>query len=278
MSEDLAINPSDSWDEFYAQPETEIQHQIDQSVCGCGYYGSSWMNAGEATDLAGIMNLDASRHLLDIGSGAGWPALYQAEKTGCRITLTDISVEGLRAADRKATADGLGHRCHTVHTSAERLPFRSASFDAIGHADVLCCLEGKLDALNECQRVIRDRGIMAFSVIHMRPGATKGETEAAATAGPSLIAAHADYPEMLMQTGWQIENCVDITEGYASILDRLLEEYEQHAISICAQHNEEHYAELLQKCVSKQQVVSDSSVKRSLFTVTPRNRCDASAQ
>ncbi len=268
MSDDLVADVA-SWDEFYAQPGTEIQQQIEHSVCGCDYYGSSWMDAAEAMELAALMELEAGSHLLDIGSGAGWPALYQAEKTSCRITLTDISREGLRAADKKASAHGLSDRCHTVHTGAERLPFASACFDAIGHADVLCCLDGKLETLRECQRVIRDRCTMAFSVIHMRPGAGVGETEEAAAAGPSLIGAPADYPTMLEQTGWRIKACSDITSGYARILSRLQEEYERHAAAICAQRSEERYTELLGKCAAKLQAVARGSVKRSLFTVIP---------
>jgi len=270
MSDDLLANVTgNDWDEFYAQPGTEIQQLIDQSICGCEYDGSSWTNAAEALELAALMKLDVDSHLLDIGSGAGWPALFQASNTGCRITLTDISGEGLKAAAQKASDGGLGDRCETILTGAEKLPFASGHFDAIGHADVLCCLEEKLEALGECRRVIRDGGIMAFSVIHMRPGASDEETREAADAGPSLLGAPADYPAMLEQTGWNIEAYSDITAGYAGILENLQQQYELNAAEICAQRSEERYREFLAKCQAKRKVVTQSSVLRSLFTVTP---------
>ena len=271
MSNDLVVDTASDWDEFYAQPSTEVQRQIGHTVCGCDYDGSSWMGAAEAMEQAALLRLSADSHLLDIGSGSGWPALYQAKRTGCRITLTDISREGLKAADKKACADGLGDRCKAVLAGAERLPFASSCFDAIGHADVLCCLEDKLDSLSECRRVIRGTGTMSFSVIHMRKGAGASEIEEAAAAGPSLIDAPADYPTMLEQTGWRMEAFSDITSGFAQILDRLHTEYERHATAIRTQRSEEHYTELLEKCKAKRRVVVGGSVERSLFTVTPQD-------
>jgi ubiquinone/menaquinone biosynthesis C-methylase UbiE len=271
MNDAPLTNPSDNWDKFYAQPDTRIQQLIDSSVCGCDYYGSSWMDAEEAMELAVLMKLGPGRHLLDIGSGAGWPALYQSGNTGCRATLTDISGEGLRASRKKAATEELSDRYQCVQTGAERLPFRNGSFDAIGHADVLCCMVEKLEALSECRRVIGDRGTMAFSVLHMRPGADTGETKEAAAAGPSEIAAASNYPEMLSSTGWKIEISRNITDGYAAILTKLKNEYEQHVDTIVAQRGEEYYQEELEKCLAKQRCVAAGSVKRSLYTVVPAN-------
>jgi ubiquinone/menaquinone biosynthesis C-methylase UbiE len=260
-----------NWDEFYSRPITAIQQLIDHAVCGCSFHGSSWMSEQEATELATKMKLGACSHLLDIGSGSGWPALFQTQKTGCSVTLTDISHQGLIGAATKARDTGVSARCHVVHTGAQRLPFKTASFDAIGHADVLCCLEEKLEALAECRRVIQQRGVMAFSVLHMRPGAGVDEIALAAAAGPSLISAPSDYPGMLQQTGWELETCQDITSGYAAILDKLLDEYEQHASSICAQHGTEHYHDMHENCLRKRRVVAAGSVRRSLFTAHPHH-------
>lgn len=266
---DKSRTADSNWDEYYSRLESGIEQQVDQSVCGCDFYGSSWMNATEAMELAALMKLSTSTRLLDIGSGAGWPALYQSQKTGCSVTLTDLSRPGLKAACMKAIEKGLDDRCQTVHAGAESLPFADDSFEAIGHADVLCCLEEKMDALRECRRVITDGGIMSFSIIHLRPGVTAREIQIATAAGPAEIAAPAPYPEMLRETGWNIDSTKDITEGYRSILSNFQLEYEKNRENLSEQLGEDDYKESLEKFRAKQKVVTTGIVQRSLITATP---------
>jgi ubiquinone/menaquinone biosynthesis C-methylase UbiE len=57
---------------------------------------------------------------------------------GCRVVLTDLPLDGLRAAAARAAADGLAARVGVVVSAASALPFRAGSFDAVVHTDVLC--------------------------------------------------------------------------------------------------------------------------------------------
>ena len=76
--------------------------------------------------------------LLDLGAGSGWPGLYLAKVTGCRVVLADQPAEGLRIARQRALEDGITDRCGIVQSSGDPLPFRSGVFDAVTHTDVLC--------------------------------------------------------------------------------------------------------------------------------------------
>jgi SAM-dependent methyltransferase len=257
------------WDEFYAESNPEIQQQIFQSVCGCEYHGSSWMSATEAEELSVLMKLAPGSKLLDIGSGTGWPALFQARSTGAQVTLTDISIEGLKSAEIKASDSGIGNSCQAILSGADKLPFARGHFDAIGHADVLCCLIEKLEVLRECRRVIRNDGNMAFTVIHMCNGATTTDIEEAAAAGPSEIDAPADYPTMLAETGWHIASSRDISSGYDQILQRLLDLYKLNTTEIHSQQGRDRHEELVSGAVTKRDLVARGLVTRSLFTVTP---------
>ena len=71
-------------------------------------------------------------------TGRGWPGLYLAAKTGCRVVLADLPLEGLRVAANRAAAEGLAARTGVVAAAASGLPFRANSFDAVIHTDVLC--------------------------------------------------------------------------------------------------------------------------------------------
>jgi 2-polyprenyl-3-methyl-5-hydroxy-6-metoxy-1,4-benzoquinol methylase len=84
------------------------------------------------------LGLSATDRLLDIGTGRDWPGLYLAARTGCRVILTDLPLEGLRVAANRATAEGLAAGAAMVVAAASGLPFRAGSFDAIIHTDVLC--------------------------------------------------------------------------------------------------------------------------------------------
>jgi ubiquinone/menaquinone biosynthesis C-methylase UbiE len=69
----------------------------------------------------------------------------------------------MRIAAERAAADGLAGRAWAVASDGAALPFVDASFDAIEHSDVLCCLEAKIAVLAECRRVARDAGRMVFT-------------------------------------------------------------------------------------------------------------------
>jgi ubiquinone/menaquinone biosynthesis C-methylase UbiE len=52
--------------------------------------------------------------------------------------LTDVPLEGLRQAMDRAQAEDATERAAAVVASARALPFRTGTFDAVVHTDVLC--------------------------------------------------------------------------------------------------------------------------------------------
>lgn len=56
------------------------------------------------------LGLDASHHLLEIGSGWGGFAIYAAQHSGCRVTSITLSKEQLAEAQRRAQAAGVADR------------------------------------------------------------------------------------------------------------------------------------------------------------------------
>ena len=150
---------------IYRRNQLPVMRSVERQVCGCDYGGTSWTTRKEADEIAGLLGLREGVHLLDLGSGSGWPALYWAETTGCNTVLTDLPFDSLRLAARRVIDDGLGTSCCFALASGIELPFSDGAFDAISHSDVLCCLPDKFAVLRSCHQALRRDGRMVFPVI-----------------------------------------------------------------------------------------------------------------
>lgn len=216
----------------YDLGQSEVMREIERSVCGCDYGATSWTTLAEARAIAGMLGLGPGKHLLDVGSGSGWPGLYLAGEMGCDITLSDLPVTGLRIALERAKRDCLAGAYRACVADATALPFRDGVFDAIIHSDVLCCLAEKLEALKSCRRAVRDDGKMIFSVILIAPDVPADADERAQAGGPPFIASDAPYPQLLRQAGWRITDRLDLTADFQTTVTRMLVQLESHADEI----------------------------------------------
>jgi 2-polyprenyl-3-methyl-5-hydroxy-6-metoxy-1,4-benzoquinol methylase len=124
--------------ERYRNTPSLLARQIEQRVIGGDWGANGFTTMVQAETLARQLHLSAGDRLLDLGSGRGWPGLYLAARTGCRVVLADLPLEGLRVAADRAASEGLAARTGVVAAAASGLPFRAGSFDVIIHTDVLC--------------------------------------------------------------------------------------------------------------------------------------------
>ena len=122
----------------YRNTPSLVVCQIEQRVIGGDWGANGYTTMAQADTLARGLGLSAGDRLLDLGTGRGWPGLYLAARTGCRVVLADLPLEGLRVAADRAAAEGLAARAGVVVAAASGLPFRAGTFDAVIHTDVLC--------------------------------------------------------------------------------------------------------------------------------------------
>jgi ubiquinone/menaquinone biosynthesis C-methylase UbiE len=78
-----------------------------------------------------------SGRYLDIGSGGIAYTVIEAARRGWHAVGCDLSIEGIRNAIQFARAQGVEERTRFVVCSAEALPFKNSSFDAISCIAVL---------------------------------------------------------------------------------------------------------------------------------------------
>ncbi|MFT5220370.1 MAG: ubiquinone/menaquinone biosynthesis C-methylase UbiE [Gammaproteobacteria bacterium] len=130
--------------------------------------------------------------------------------------LIDLPLHELQIAATRASLDHISYHCRVADAEGSCLPFRDGSFDVISHCEVLCCLEDKRGVLEDCRRVIRDNGRMAFVVIWITPGLSRTDHRRAVKAVPSFGESETDYPTLLEQANWTVSDCLDVSEGYGS--------------------------------------------------------------
>jgi enediyne biosynthesis protein CalE5 len=132
----------EKWDRFFDEQMTFLNHR-----------------------LVADARLRPGLHVLDIGSGTGYPALLDAQTVtpnGSVIGM-DVAEQMLEVARRKATRLGLTNV--TFKTGdATMLPFEPASFDAVTSRFCLMFLPEIPKAAAEITRVLRPGGWVAAAV------------------------------------------------------------------------------------------------------------------
>lgn len=251
--------------ETYARARSPVMRAIERRVCGCDYGGSSWTTRVQAERVADMLMLGEDSRFLEVGAGAGWPGLYIARLTGCRADLVDLPEEGVRAATLRAGEDGLAGRVSAQVADALALPFDAATFDAIGHFDLLCCLMDKRGALAECRRVAKPGAPMGFTVISRAPDLDADQLARAAATGPDFIESETDYETLLEETGWEIEDCLSLTAAYLAACRRQVEADAAAGDELRALIGDAAAAQRMADWRAYDRAISDGLIRRDLF-------------
>jgi 2-polyprenyl-3-methyl-5-hydroxy-6-metoxy-1,4-benzoquinol methylase len=123
--------------ERYALAGSRLMDEIERRVIGAVWGANGFTTRAQGDELGDRLDLAPGKRLLDIGAGRGWPGLYLARQSRCEVVLTDLPTEGLRIAMQRAVSERID-LVGCVSASARELPFRSKTFDAVVHTDVLC--------------------------------------------------------------------------------------------------------------------------------------------
>jgi len=111
---------------------------VELEALGSDYQANGYTTMTQADEIGRALRLERGLRLLDVGSGCGWPGLHLAKEHGCDVISLDPVLEGVGVARDRAARDGLAGRSWQLGGSADALPLRSKSCDAIVHTDVLC--------------------------------------------------------------------------------------------------------------------------------------------
>ena len=122
----------------YGRLQSGPARQVEREVLGHEVGLNGFTTIEQASALLDFLELCPDRRLLDVGAGRGWPGSLLADSSGCQLVCTDIPLNALAGAKQVFAALGMGARSGVVAADVVELPFRSATFDAVAHADVFC--------------------------------------------------------------------------------------------------------------------------------------------
>lgn len=170
----------------------------------------------EATeDMANRLDVAATDHVLDVGSGLGGPARYFARRFGCRVSGIDLTAEFCKVA-RHLTSRvglGLGERVSFKPGDALSMPFVDAAFDGAYSMNVSMNIADKRALYREIRRVLKPGGWLVLSEVVQGPGGEPDYPEPwARTAATSFLATAEETRANLAAAGFTIESERDTTE------------------------------------------------------------------
>jgi ubiquinone/menaquinone biosynthesis C-methylase UbiE len=113
--------------------------------------------------LAYLAGINENSTVLDIASGKGTSAIFLADKFDCNVIGIDLSEVLVRKATELAKIEGVADQVFFKVSDAERLPFKTDSFDAVISECSLCLFPSKKIALKEMYRVLNYEGKLALS-------------------------------------------------------------------------------------------------------------------
>lgn len=171
-------------------------------------------------DRAGIRR---EHHVLDVCSGMGGPARWIAHRYGCRVTGLDFTESRVEAAKRLTRRVRLDHLVDFVHGDATAMPLSDSRYDVLIGQESWLHIPDKAALIEQCARVVKPTGTIAFTDVVLRAELTRGEQERLAAEMHAPTIASADrYTELLENNGCQVELREDLSDEWKRILvDRL---------------------------------------------------------
>ncbi|MBI4715697.1 MAG: methyltransferase domain-containing protein [Nitrospirae bacterium] len=154
--------------DFDPQQHIETQRTDWNRVAPAWEKWDAWLDAGLAPcnhHLVDRARIEPGHHVLDLGSGTGYPAISAAQRVGKAGSVIglDLAESMLDVARRKAAALNLSHV--TFQTAdVTTLPFDAARFDAVTSRFCLMFLPHLDSTLREIHRVLKPGGCVAAAV------------------------------------------------------------------------------------------------------------------
>jgi len=209
----------------YANFTEQVLASVRAATFGEYIGQSSWVTTDEYKRFIGWLLLGPASHALEVASGSGGPALYLADKTGCRVTGVDVNPNGVATALEAACGHSAGGRTKFMVADATMpLPFIDDSFDALLCIDSMNHFPDRLETLREWRRVLKPGGRAVFTdpVVITGP-VTNDDLAQRSSIGLFVFTPRGLNEELIAEAGLRLVRQLDVTENAALVSRRWLE-------------------------------------------------------
>jgi SAM-dependent methyltransferase len=165
-------------------------------------------------ELARAAGLDATKHVLDVGSGVGGTSRCLAKEFGCRVTGIDLTDEYCRVAATLSARTGLAHLVDFRQGDATKLPFDDQAFDVVWTEHVAMNIPDKARLYQEMHRVLKPGGTLAiYDVLAGSSGPVLFPVPWARTPETSFLVSPSELRKLLEEAGFTVADWSDTTEA-----------------------------------------------------------------
>jgi cyclopropane fatty-acyl-phospholipid synthase-like methyltransferase len=216
-----SVLPGSHYNANYGNFQTELYAQIRREAFGEDIGQNSWLTAEEQDGFLEWLDLTPGKILLDVGCGAGGPALRIAEVTGCSVVGVDVHQQAVTIASSLAAQRGLAKRAEfRVTNASEPLPFPDLSFDAITCIDAINHFPDRPRLIAEWVRKLKPGGRLLFTdPITVTGPLTNAEIALRSSAGFYLFVPHGYDERVMAQAGLHLLACPDVTANMAKVAE-----------------------------------------------------------
>ncbi len=237
------MNSVNLYDNVYADFASDAEREVRHATYGEDLGQSSWMTAREWLAFADQLGISHGTEVLEVGSGSGGPAVYLADKLGCRVIGVDVNENGVRNARALADAHGLSERVRFEAVDASQpMPFEGESFDAIVSNDAMCHIANRAAVLRDWHRILRPGGRALFTDAMIVTGPVSHEEIATRSSIGFYIFVPPGTNEALLRSAKFVVRAVeDVTAGAAAIASRWHAARAHHRGALVAREGEANF-------------------------------------
>jgi 2-polyprenyl-3-methyl-5-hydroxy-6-metoxy-1,4-benzoquinol methylase len=231
------------YDANYGNFQTELYIQIRREAFGEDIGQNSWLTADEQERFLEWLDLTPGKRALDVGCGAGGPALRIATLTGCSVVGVDVHEPAVATANSMAAQRGLADRAQFHIADANQpLPFSDLSFDVITCIDAVNHFPDRLGIISEWARLLKPGGRLLFTdPITVTGVLTNAEIAVRSSAGFYLFVPRGYDERTIAQSGLHLLACQDVTANMTKVADARLAARASRSIALRAIEGEQAY-------------------------------------
>jgi 2-polyprenyl-3-methyl-5-hydroxy-6-metoxy-1,4-benzoquinol methylase len=221
MANTASRSPTARYDANYGKFQTELYAEIRREASGEDIGQNSWLTLDEHNKFLQWLDLVPGKVLLDVGCGAGGPALRIATITGCSVVGVDVHEQAVATAVSLAAQRGLAERAkfHVANAGGPLL-FSDASFDAVTCIDAINHLPDRPRIIAEWARMLKQRGRLLFTdPITVTGTLTNTEIEMRSSGGFYLFVPQGYDESIIAQCGLRLLMCEDVTANMAKVAE-----------------------------------------------------------